>query len=93
MSLINLQTGTSADTEKIISDLQTRIYKQDLLIRKLNKEANQMQRQSCSLKSIVCTIALPTALILTIEKVLQNLGVKLRQLPDVENNIFIRVST
>ena len=59
MSLINLQTGTtaaeetkSADTEKIISDLQTRIYKQDLLIRKLNDEANRMQQQSCSPKEI-----------------------------------------
>ena len=59
MSLINLQTGAtaaeetkSADTEKIISDLQTRIYKQDLLIRKLNDEANRMQQQSCSPKEI-----------------------------------------
>lgn len=59
MSLINLQTGASAaeemksaDYEKIISDLQTRIYKQDLLIRKLNDEANQMQRQNCSPKEI-----------------------------------------
>ena len=52
MSLINLQTGASAaeemksaDTEKIISDLQTRIYKQDLLIRKLNAEADRMSEQ------------------------------------------------
>ena len=59
MSLINLQTGASAaeemkseDYEKIISDLQTRIYKQDLLIRKLNDEANQMQRQNCNPKEI-----------------------------------------
>ena len=51
MSLINLQTGATAaeemtlsDAKKIISDLQTRIYKQDLLIRKLNDEANQMQQ-------------------------------------------------
>ena len=59
MSLINLQTGATAaeemnlsEAKKIISDLQTRIYKQDLLIRKLNDEANQMQRQSCSPKEI-----------------------------------------
>lgn len=59
MSLINLQTGVTAaeemnlsEAKKIISDLQTRIYKQDLLIRKLNDEANQMQRQSCSPKEI-----------------------------------------
>lgn len=59
MSLINLQTGASAaeemksaDTEKIILELQTQIYKQDLLIRKLNDEANQMQRQNCSPKEI-----------------------------------------
>lgn len=59
MSLVNLQTGASAaeemksaDYEKIISDLQMRIYKQDLLIRKLNDEANQMQQQSCSPKEI-----------------------------------------
>ena len=52
MSLINLQTGATAaeemnlsEAKKIISDLQTRIYKQDLLIRKLNDEANQMQEQ------------------------------------------------
>lgn len=59
MSLVNLQTGASAaeemnlsEAKKIISDLQTRIYKQDLLIRKLNDEANQMQRQCGSPKEI-----------------------------------------
>lgn len=59
MSLINLQTGATAaeemnlsEAKKIISDLQTRIYKQDLLIRKLNDEANQMQRQCGSPKEI-----------------------------------------
>lgn len=59
MSLINLQTGTSVaeemklvDYEKIISDLQTQIYKQDLLIRKLNDEANQMQEQYSDPKEI-----------------------------------------
>ena len=59
MSLINLQTGASAaeemnlsEAKKIISDLQTRIYKQDLLIRKLNDEANQMQEQYSDPKEI-----------------------------------------
>jgi len=59
VSLINLQTGVSAaeemksaDYEKIISELQTRIYKQDLLIRKLNDEANQMQKQYSDPKEI-----------------------------------------
>lgn len=59
MSLINLQTGATAaeemtlsDAKKIISDLQTRIYKQDLLIRKLNDEANQMQEQYSDPKEI-----------------------------------------
>lgn len=52
MSLINLHTGASADTEKIISELQRQIYKRDLLIGKLNDEANQMQRQNCSPKEI-----------------------------------------
>lgn len=59
MSLINLQTGAtaaeemkSADYEKIISELQRQIYKRDLLIGKLNDEANQMQRQNCSPKEI-----------------------------------------
>ncbi len=59
MSLINLQTGATAaeemtlsDAKKIISDLQTRIYKQDLLIRKLNDEANQMQQRCGSPKEI-----------------------------------------
>lgn len=52
MSLINLQTGATAaeekisvDTDRIISELQTRIYKQDLLIRKLNAEADRMSEQ------------------------------------------------
>ena len=51
MSLTNLQTGATAaeetkseQSEKIILELQTRIYKQDLLIRKLNDEADQMQQ-------------------------------------------------
>lgn len=59
MSLINLQTGATAaeemnlsEAKKIISDLQTRIYKQDLLIRKLNDEANQMQEQYSDPKEI-----------------------------------------
>ena len=59
MSLINLQTGATAaeemtlsDAKKIISDLQTRIYKQDLLIRKLNDEANQIQKRCGSPKEI-----------------------------------------
>lgn len=59
MSLVNLQTGATAaeemkseQSEKIISDLQTRIYKQDLLIRKLNDEANQMQQRCGSPKEI-----------------------------------------
>ena len=52
MSLINLQTGASADTEKIISELQRQIYKRDLLIGKLNDEANQMQRQYSNPKEI-----------------------------------------
>lgn len=59
MSLINLQTGVTAaeemtlsDAKKIISDLQTRIYKQDLLIRKLNDEANQMQQRYGSQREI-----------------------------------------
>ena len=41
-----------SDAKKIISDLQTRIYKQDLLIRKLNDEANQMQQRCGSPKEI-----------------------------------------
>lgn len=52
MSLINLQTGASADTEKIISELQRQIYKRDLLIGKLNDEANQMQWQYSDPKEI-----------------------------------------
>lgn len=59
MSLINLQTGATAaeemnlsEAKKIISDLQMRIYKQDLLIRKLNDEANQMQEQYSDPKEI-----------------------------------------
>lgn len=52
MSLINLQTGASADTEKIISELQRQIYKRDLLIGKLNDEANQMQEQYSDPKEI-----------------------------------------
>ena len=59
MSLINLQTGATAAeemkserSEKIILGLQTKIYKQDLLIRKLNDEANQMQQRCGSPKEI-----------------------------------------
>ena len=53
MSLTNLQTGATAaeetkseQSEKIILELQTRIYKQDLLIKKLNDEADLLHSQN-----------------------------------------------
>ena len=59
MSLINLQTGATAaeemrseQSEKIISDLQTRIYKQDLLIKKLNEEADRLHSQNENSESL-----------------------------------------
>ncbi len=59
MSLINLQTGATAaeeikseQSEKIISDLQTRIYKQDLLIKKLNEEADRLHSQNGNSESL-----------------------------------------
>ncbi len=59
MSLINLQTGATAaeemkseQSEKIISDLQMRIYKQDLLIKKLNEEADRLHSQNGNSESL-----------------------------------------
>ena len=59
MSLVNLQTGTTAaeemnsvDTGKIILELQTQIYKQDLLIKQLNEEADRMSEQYRNSRSL-----------------------------------------
>ena len=81
MSLINLQTGATAaeemrseQSEKIISDLQTRIYKQDLLIKKLNEEANRLHSQNENSESLRKEIELLRSKLNESESVRKELG-------------------
>ncbi len=81
MSLINLQTGATAaeemrseQSEKIILDLQTRIYKQDLLIRKLNEEADRLHSQNQNSGSLRKEIELLKSKLTESESVGKELG-------------------